>query len=382
MKKIIAFFIDALGPDLITPDAMPFLCRLMKENPHYEMSSILGYSGAIHPSIWTSTYPEEHNKWSTVIRSQSPKKGLKDSILGNLPDAVSRPANYLLHYSRLSRSSILPSISPKHIQFFSKSDYDYYHAVKEVNGIRTLFSFIPAMYHFYNSVENITPIINSKSELDVYFTGHLDHFSHLHLASLGKMKGLLRKIDSKLQEMFSFYKMRFPGCHFIVFSDHGQDIIKKRVDVKSAVEPLGLKFGTDYIAAYDSTMARFWVFNEKAKMLIGRAMSNIGYGTVLDKKARQKYGIGFKHNIFGDIFFLLKPGCEIYPNFYHNYLKNNVQGMHGYIPESRGMKAFFLYSGPCSLAKGSASVLDIAPTMLELLGRKIPRHMRGKSLCR
>ncbi|HLC64647.1 MAG TPA: alkaline phosphatase family protein [Candidatus Nanoarchaeia archaeon] len=381
--KAAVFFIDALGPDLITSDSMPFTYNLMKKNIPYTMNSVLGYSGGIHPSLWTSTYPDEHSQWATVVRARKQEKmSIKDKLLGMLPEALSRPINYLLHYSSISRSKILPSIPPKQAKYFGKSDYDYYHAVKDVNGVRTIFSYVPTMYRFYNKINQIKPILNQSSELDVYFTGELDHLCHLRLANLKKMRKMLRKIDSKMEELYSFYKMNFPECHFIAFSDHGQAVVRRRIDIKGYIGRLGLKF-EDYIAAYDSTMVRFWVFNEKARELITRALSKIEEGAILDKKARQKYGIDFKDNRFGDIFFLLNEGCEVYPNFYHNYLKNNVQGMHGYLPESRSMKAFFLYSGPAKLEKAKEiSILDVAPTILKLLKKKIPDYIRGKPLCK
>ncbi len=384
MTKIAIFFIDALGPDLITQENMPFLSSLKRKAQYYEMNTLLGYSGTIHPSLWTSTYPQTHLLWSTVIKLPKPlKKEVKDKMLSLFPDSLSRPANYLLHYSRLARSRILPSVSPKYSHHFGKSEYDYYHATKQVNGVKTLFSYADTAYRLYNKVEYISPWKNQQTALDVYFTSEVDALSHLRLATPKKMRKLLRKVDRKVKQLHTFYQKNFPGSHFMVFSDHGQDVIKKRVNIKKMIDALPLTLGNDFLVSYDSTLARFWVFNEKARFLITRRLSGCKEGLLLEKKERKKYGIDFKDNRYGDIYFLLHTGCEIFPNAYHNYLKNNVQGMHGYLPETRGMKAFLLYAGPQHLVKKKEiSILDITPTILQILHKKIPTYMKGRSLCR
>ena len=38
-------------------------------------------------------------------------------------------------------------------------------------------------------------------------------------------------------------------------------------------ENLGLRFGTDYAAMYDSTMARFWFLNDAARARVTRALA-------------------------------------------------------------------------------------------------------------
>ena len=68
-----------------------------------------------------------------------------------------------------------------------------------------------------------------------------------------------------------------------VFSDHGMHDINEEYNLIKEIESLGLGFEKDYVAVYDSTMARFGFFNDTAKEKItvmlsahdkGRTMSD------------------------------------------------------------------------------------------------------------
>ena len=56
-----------------------------------------------------------------------------------------------------------------------------------------------------------------------------------------------------------------PNASMTLFSDHGMTPVTDRFDLVGAIDELGFSMPKDYLAVYDSTMARFWFFNPEAR---------------------------------------------------------------------------------------------------------------------
>ena len=65
--------------------------------------------------------------------------------------------------------------------------------------------------------------------------------------------------------MFRIARERDPEASLVVSSDHGMTPVTNHTDLVGEVAKLGLRMPQDYLAVYDSTMARFWFFNETAR---------------------------------------------------------------------------------------------------------------------
>jgi hypothetical protein len=111
------------------------------------------------------------------------------------------------------------------------------------------------------------------------------------------------------------------------------------IDLKRPIEKLPYKFGKDYVAVYDSTMARFWFKNSQAKKDIIGILEKENSGNILNKEELEKFGVYFEDNMYGEIFFLLEPGYQIVPS---DMGINSLPGMHGYHPEDKDSIASFL----------------------------------------
>jgi len=85
------------------------------------------------------------------------------------------------------------------------------------------------------------------------------------------------------------------------------------VDVKSQVEGLGLKFGEDYVAVYDSTMGRFWFLNKQAEERILNLLHQVPHSHVLSEEEEKKYDIDFENHMYGEKYLLMDPGWQIEP---------------------------------------------------------------------
>jgi hypothetical protein len=114
-----------------------------------------------------------------------------------------------------------------------------------------------------------------------------------------------------------------------VFSDHGMANCNVMLDLKKEVEALPLRMPGDYVVVYDSTMARFWFFNENARQTITRRLQQIPDGRIVPDDELEKLGTLFPDRYFGELIFLAREGVLIVPS---HMGARPIRGMHGYHP--------------------------------------------------
>jgi len=122
----------------------------------------------------------------------------------------------------------------------------------------------------------------------------------------------------------------YDEVRLFICSDHGMATVHTHVDLMSRVEALGLKFGRDYTATYDSTMGRFWFHSPAARERITALLAQIPEGRILGKQELETLGCDFEGDQYGELIFLMNPGVLIVPS--HMGL-TPITGMHGYHPD-------------------------------------------------
>jgi hypothetical protein len=110
-------------------------------------------------------------------------------------------------------------------------------------------------------------------------------------------------------------------------------------DLRLRCERLPYKYGVDYTAVWDSTMARFWFTNEEAKQAIIGLLKNANEGRIISAEELEKWRCNFEDARYGELFYLLKPGALFVPSFLNMSI---VPGMHGYAPEDKDSAACWL----------------------------------------
>jgi len=105
----------------------------------------------------------------------------------------------------------------------------------------------------------------------------------------------------------------------------------------------------DYLAVYDSTMARFWFFGDQAKQKVERRLTELQCGRILGDEELRQLGVFFADRRFGELIFLLNPGWLVSQSDFNGKGWMPI-GMHGYHPEDPYSDAIFLGSSRPSLA--------------------------------
>jgi len=353
----LVIFIDALGWEVLKGRSF-----LERELPYRrKLRSVFGFSSACIPSILTGLDPREHTHWSFFYYSPetSPFKMLRLLALspgrffdrGRVRRILSRLVQRLFGFTGYFQIYNIPLNHADRFDYCEKKDL---FRAGNMNRGANIFEYLDngkITYHLSNWRDSEDRNLDAlKDDLEA---GQMT-FGFVYLAA---MDGLLhrvgknsRKVDEKLAWYESRLKDVFAAAHenydelrVFLCSDHGMATIHTHVDLMAEIEQLDLAYAQDYIAIYDSTMARFWFMTDTAKTDIIALLKTIRNGRILARTELRYLGCDFDNNQYGELVFLMDPGVLILPS--HMGLKP-VAGMHGYHPDHEDSDAALLSNVP------------------------------------
>lgn len=361
--KTIIILADGVSPRQMR-EYMPFLSSYAKKHAYADVVSLLGYSIGIHPSIWTGKYQDEHGIFTTFYYDpeHSPFKWTKwlrlipmHFLRKNLLAALKAPYFLLPGGKRLTPGFVkkkvipLPPAIPVDVApYFSNNPLETKAGtifdLLDKKGVHyTKHSDAPDYFGEYRKLEDMNL---TSSMIDFFYFYRADEHGHIHGPFSKHVAEYLGKADRKAKELFDAAMLRYGKVNFLLFSDHGMCEVRNFVDVQKILKQTGLKNGADYIAFYDSTMARFWPKTYPAKKTITSVLSKVKGLTFLDKKLLKKYRIDFPDKKrYGELIFLLDPEMRIFPDYFAP-IKGGVKGWHGFDPEFPDSKGIFVTNLP------------------------------------
>ncbi|MEO5803894.1 MAG: nucleotide pyrophosphatase, partial [Verrucomicrobiota bacterium] len=128
-----------------------------------------------------------------------------------------------------------------------------------------------------------------------------------------------------------------------VFSDHGMANCDELLDLKSKIDALDVQMEKDYAVVYDSTMARFWFFNENARLKITESLQAVPQGRILPDSELDELRTLFSDRHFGELIFLVKESVLIVPS---HMGERPIRAMHGYHPSEKHSYATLFTNQP------------------------------------
>lgn len=352
-KISIVAFIDALGWEVLKGR------RFMEDQlpVRRKLRSVFGFSSACIPSILTGLMPREHLHWSFFYYSPqtSPFKPLR--LLGLLPrslvdrgrvrNLVSKLIKRLYSYTGYFQLYNIPFEHVDKFDYCEKSDLFVPGGINRGENIFDHLSHAGVPYHvsdWRDSEEN--NLATLKSDLN---KGEIA-FALLYMASMdallhevGKESPLVDQklawYEAQLKEVLRTASEHYDEVRLFICSDHGMATVHTHIDLMSKIEALGLEFGRDYTATYDSTMGRFWFHNPPARERIVELLEQVPEGRVLPKEELAQLGCDFEGDQYGELIFLMNAGVLIVPS--HMGL-TPITGMHGYHPDDPDSDASLL----------------------------------------
>jgi hypothetical protein len=206
-----------------------------------------------------------------------------------------------------------------------------------------------------------------KYEMYFLYLSELDSFLHDRCKYEGEVRSKLQQYDRWIREVYQEAKKSYGDVELFVFSDHGMTPKRAGYDLLSEIRPLKLQMPRDYIAIYDSTMARFWYFQDDARTRILSRLKQLECGRILQQEERNRFGLDFSDNRYGDTIFLMNPGVVIEPSFMGTL---GPEGMHGFDPEKdpHSYAAFLSNRTPEFPVRTLADVNEVMRNWIDRMG--------------
>lgn len=353
--------VDALGWELIKD--RPFLDDVLAEKRW--LVTILGYSSGAIPTILSGKTPSQHGHWNLFYLSpeRSPFRWTKP--LGALPRPLveNRVSRRLLKAAarRLSGYSgyfSLYDYPVPHLPYFDLTEKRdiYTPGGLDCPSIFDVMANHDIPYECYNyhahtdaEILELAPRRARESEARVLFLylANLDHILHWHIHEPDTVRRALDDYAAGLRRVYHAACEAHDDVRMFVFSDHGMTPIRWTHDLRKDVASLGLSVPRDYLPAYDSTMARFWVWNDTARARLTALLEDHPCGTLLSEAELQRLGVWFEDGRYYHLLFLMKPGMLLSPS---DMGAIRFAGMHGYHPSEPTADAVLLSTVPVDKA--------------------------------
>lgn len=344
-KKLSLFlFIDAFGWEVRTRHPFFLEGRTVDQK---KLETILGYSSACDPSIISGRLPQEHRMWSSFYYDPDGSPFKWTRALSILPDAIFRRGR-VRHYLSKAIKKIqgftgyfqLYGVPFNDLPLFNYAEKK---RIWEPGGLlrgETIFDelhrrTIPHYVHDSavsdeTKLARLTADIKSQRIDFAYCSlGKLDALMHAVGTHDPSVTELIHWYDEQLETLIATAEEQYEEVAWYVFTDHGMHDITEKTDLIAEIEATGLRWNHDYVAFYDSTMARFWFLNETAKEKITAALTRHPKGRILSDDELRAEGVFFEDNMYGDLIFLVNSNIQIVPSFMG---VKQIKGMHGYHP--------------------------------------------------
>jgi predicted AlkP superfamily pyrophosphatase or phosphodiesterase len=347
--------IDALGWEIIKNrqflnDELPF---------RKPLETVLGYSSGAIPTILTGLNPAQTGHWNLFYYDpkESPFRWLR--WFGFLP-------GWMLN-SRLSRKVITElgrrvlgmgplfdcGVSPGLLPLFNFVEKRNIYAEGGIPNSVSIFDLLRARgvpYHVYSYHQLSDSRIVDQARIDIesgdahfffLYLSEMDHFLHAQCDDPEPVAERVAWYDQQLRKVFEVAARKDPNMTFTVISDHGMTPVHSKYDLVGKIEALGFSMPKDYLAVYDSTMARYWFFNDNARKAILSELKQTSCGRVVEDPELERLGILFPDRRYGELVFLLDPGWLLATSDFNGNGWHPV-GMHGYHPSDSHSSAIFL----------------------------------------
>lgn len=372
--------VDALGWEVIKGRA--FLDDVLTDRRW--LTTILGYSSGAIPTLLSGRTPSQHGHWNLFYRSERspfrwtrPLAALPSPLVENrvsrrlLKMVARRLCGYTGYFSLYS----YPVAHLPHFDLAEKRDIyqpggldcpSLFDRMRE-HGIR----YEAYTYHTHTDARilALAPERAAASEarvLFLYLSG-LDHHLHYHIHEPESVRDAVEWYERGLRRVWQAAARGGRDVRMFVFSDHGMTPIRWTCDVRRDVAALGLSIPGDYLPAYDSTMARFWVFTDRARRRLHDLLAEHPSGTLLSEAELQRLGVWFEDGRYYHLLFLMKPGVLLTPSDMGSV---RFAGMHGYHPSEPTADAVLLASVPVD--RGVDHITGVHDVLLEDLGIRAP----------
>jgi predicted AlkP superfamily pyrophosphatase or phosphodiesterase len=340
-------FIDAFSKAYLSEEYTPFLYNLASKGVSTTVKTIFAFRG-IETTMFTGVWPNVHGSWTEFKLSKDFRQTRKFRILSGifkildiLPyDGLIAKSRFFVERYLFRRIYKTPNVIPSEaLPYFESTQIKETHEEGSLEGITTIFDVFRKKDIPYVCIEpwirgdkgvfsKAKKIIRKKGRNFWYIKfSHLDHLGHKFGPEPSFFKDELGKIDNYVKDIVNLAKMKKGNLSILIIADHGMSWVHSKVNIIDELHRLHSQMYKDYVVFVDSTIIRFWFFNESAIEEVSHMLNSLKCGHMLSAEEKQQLNIPTNPQ-FGELIFVLDEGFVTQPSFFSK--KSEVKGMHGY----------------------------------------------------
>lgn len=392
-KLVLLILVDGLRHDYINHVDSPFLHSLCENNIDAIVRETFAFE--LRPAFFAGLQPDEcdianmfcYDPDNSIFRSIDLEHGNREKITQQVRNEAKKRG-----FSLIKEIGGCANIPIELLPYFDFSEKYHTADPGSIGEHKTLFDHLRKsgkkwLWIAYpdgpGTTEGVLKQFSSKATYDEDFIylhfSELDWVGHEFGPHSREQKESIHIIDEAIRKIFININQSYDHVESIIFGDHGQVEIERNIDIQSILSKTNLVFGEDYLFFLDSTQARFWFFNDNAKIKVVKVLEEIKGGKILTQSELMDLHFHFNHNKFGDLIFVADEGIGIFPNFFQN--ESPCRGLHGYLPDVQGNWAKLIITGIGERRKIGKpfEMVSIFPTLLKMLGLDNPEDVKKPS---
>lgn len=352
---MVVLLVDALGDRLA--NAHPgFAARLPHRRP---LETILGFSSGALPTLFTGRMPRDHGRWLMYRRANgsTPFRGF--GAVRALPPALQRSGRLTRWLTRVvERRGVrgyfhLYEVPRWLLPAFDLPERDDIFAPGGLPGgaLWDTLEQRAVRWRGWNwrtrEADALDAAAGAAAGGDARFvfcyTAELDATLHREGSAGAGVRTALDRYGHWIDRVLGAAGAGGDPVWLYLLSDHGMVDVTRTLDVMGILDGLAPRWPRDYLAFFDSTMARFWWRDRGARDVVRERLAREHGGRWLTPEELARAGADFADGGYGDDVFLLDPGVLLVPSFMG---RSPLAAMHGYDAAHPDMTALLWSNRP------------------------------------
>jgi Type I phosphodiesterase / nucleotide pyrophosphatase len=345
--RAVLLVVDALGWELA--DGAPGFARTLRNRRR--LDTVLGFSTGALPTLFTGRMPGEHGRWVMYRRGDAtscfrgfgalrwlPRRARESWRVGRMLHRLvqGRGVHGYFQLYEVPRPLLERFDLPERGDIFAPGGLPMDSLWDSVTRRGLPWARWDWRTRESDAMADLERRLTEGPErLLVLYTADLDALLHREGSGGTGVRERLARYSTWLDRLTTLAAGRGDTLWLYLVSDHGMVDVTRHADVMARLGPIAPRMPRDYLAFFDSTMARFWWKEPAAREPVRRALDGLP-GRWLDHETLTRLGCGFRDTGYGEDVFLLDPGVLLLPSFMGSA---PVAAMHGYDPSHPDMAA-------------------------------------------
>jgi hypothetical protein len=402
-ERLLVCYMPAIDLRAVEAGAFPYVAQLRSRYPSVRFRTQPSTDQLA--TLLTGTWPHQHGLWGPRLRPGWRERTPVQRLIDLLPDLATSTGQCALH--ALNGPIDLATMPPRRrrrfdwLRFNIKQLDDVAKVRQPVNGMPSLYTVIGAersRYLYHDDFWDLDRLLDTVGKGDVVFemidVHCLDHLLHWNGGDRQRVGEFCRGVDAFVAALHRQCQSR--GLGLIVLSDHGMEPVDRVVDLRLELQRLDLPADA-YDVFIENTKATFWFHDAAAGARISARLQANDRCILLERQEMRRYNLLFDDNTYGDAYYYPRPGATFFPNDFHQPLASLVRSVadrqqrrrsrmpwhqadHGYLPDNDCEIGFMvLAEDGYEAIEPWVALIDIAPTLLDLLRLPKPDTMQGRA---